>query len=278
MTEGQTVDKPIEIHPSAVVAPKAELASGVVIGPGAVIGPDVVIGANSWIGPHAVLDGRLTLGRDNKVFPGACLGLEPQDLKYRGADTEVVIGDGNTFRECVTINRATEDGERTVVGHHNLLMAYCHLGHNCELGDNIVMSNGIQVAGHVVIEDRAVVGGCLGIHQFVHIGGMAMVGGMTRVDRDVPPYCLVEGHPGRVRGLNKVGLRRSGLAARHDGAEFKQLQEIWTLLYRSDLVIAEGLKLARQQTLLPAAEHLCGFLEASIGPKRRGPLPAQGGR
>ncbi|WP_392351381.1 acyl-ACP--UDP-N-acetylglucosamine O-acyltransferase [Parasynechococcus sp.] len=278
MTEGQTVDKPIEIHPSAVVDPKAELASGVVIGPGAVIGPDVVIGANSWIGPHAVLDGRLTLGRDNKVFPGACLGLEPQDLKYRGADTEVVIGDGNTFRECVTINRATEDGERTVVGHHNLLMAYCHLGHNCELGDNIVMSNGIQVAGHVVIEDRAVVGGCLGIHQFVHIGGMAMVGGMTRVDRDVPPYCLVEGHPGRVRGLNKVGLRRSGLAARHDGAEFKQLQEIWTLLYRSDLVIAEGLKLARQQTLLPAAEHLCGFLEASIGPKRRGPLPAQGGR
>ena len=278
MTEGQTVDKPIEIHPSAVVDPKAELASGVVIGPGAVIGPDVVIGANSWIGPHAVLDGRLTLGRDNKVFPGACLGLEPQDLKYRGADTEVVIGDGNTFRECVTINRATEDGERTVVGHHNLLMAYCHLGHNCELGDNIVMSNGIQVAGHVVIEDRAVVGGCLGIHQFVHIGGMAMVGGMTRVDRDVPPYCLVEGHPGRVRGLNKVGPRRSGLAARHDGAEFKQLQEIWTLLYRSDLVIAEGLKLARQQTLLPAAEHLCGFLEASIGPKRRGPLPAQGGR
>ena len=278
MTEDQSVDKPIEIHPNAVVDPKAELAAGVVIGPGAVVGPDVVIGANTWIGPNAVLDGRLTIGSDNKVFPGACLGLEPQDLKYRGANTEVVIGDGNTFRECVTINRATEDGERTVVGNNNLLMAYCHLGHNCELGNNIVMSNAIQVAGHVVIEDRAVVGGCLGIHQFVHIGGMAMVGGMTRVDRDVPPYCLVEGHPGRVRGLNKVGLRRSGLAARHDGAEFKQLQQIWTLLYRSDLVIAEGLNQARQQTLLPAAEHLCRFLEASIGPQRRGPLPAQGGR
>tara|TARA_B100000073_G_scaffold25138_2_gene19597 strand:+ start:3800 stop:4636 length:837 start_codon:yes stop_codon:yes gene_type:complete len=278
MTEGMHVDPSIEIHPNAVVDPKAELAAGVVIGPGAVIGPDVVIGANTWIGPNAVLEGRLTLGRDNKVFPGACLGLEPQDLKYRGADTEVVIGDGNTLRECVTINRATEEGERTVVGNNNLLMAYCHLGHNCELGHNIVMSNGIQVAGHVVIEDRAVVGGCLGVHQFVHIGGMAMVGGMTRVDRDVPPYCLVEGHPGRVRGLNKVGLRRSGLASRHDGAEFKQLQEIWTLLYRSDLVIAEGLKQARQQTLLPAAEHLCQFLEASIGPRRRGPLPALGGR
>ena len=278
MTEGMQVDQSIEIHPNAVVDAKAELSAGVVIGPGAVIGPDVVIGANTWIGPNAVLEGRLTLGRDNKVFPGACLGLEPQDLKYRGADTEVVIGDGNTLRECVTINRATEDGERTVVGNNNLLMAYCHLGHNCELGNNIVMSNGIQVAGHVVIEDRAVVGGCLGIHQFVHIGGMAMVGGMTRVDRDVPPYCLVEGHPGRVRGLNKVGLRRSGLSARCDGAEFKQLQEIWTLLYRSDLVIAEGLKQARQQTLLPASEHLCQFLEASIGPRRRGPLPALGSR
>ena len=265
-----------QIHPTAVVDPKAELAAGVVIGPGAVVGPEVVIGENTWIGPHAVLDGRLTLGRDNKVYPGACLGLPPQDLKYRGANTEVLIGDGNTLRECVTINRATEEGEVTRIGNGNLLMAYCHLGHNCDLGNNIVMSNAIQVAGHVVIEDRAVVGGCLGIHQFVHIGGMAMVGGMTRVDRDVPPYCLVEGHPGRVRGLNRVGLRRSGLAANHDGAELKQLQDIWNLMYRSDLVVADALQQARSQPLLPAAEHFCRFLEASTGQGRRGPMPVQG--
>ena len=265
-----------QIHPTAVVDPKAELAAGVVIGPGAVVGPEVVIGENTWIGPHAVLDGRLTLGRDNKVFPGACLGLPPQDLKYRGANTEVLIGDGNTLRECVTINRATEEGEVTRIGNGNLLMAYCHLGHNCDLGNNIVMSNAIQVAGHVVIEDRAVIGGCLGIHQFVHIGGMAMVGGMTRVDRDVPPYCLVEGHPGRVRGLNRVGLRRSGLSANHDGAELKQLQEVWTLMYRSDLVIADALQRARSQPLLPAAEHFCRFLEASTAQDRRGPMPVQG--
>jgi len=264
----------VQIHPQAVVDPKAELASGVVIGPGAVVGPEVQIGENSWIGPNVVLEGRLTVGRDNRIFPGACLGQEPQDLKYRGASTEVVIGDGNTIRECVTINRATDEGECTRIGDRNLLMAYCHLGHNCELGNSIVMSNAIQVAGHVIIEDRAVIGGCLGIHQFVHIGGMAMVGGMTRVDRDVPPYCLVEGHPGRVRGLNKVGLRRRGLADLHDGQEFRQLQEIWTLIYRSDLVIAEGLKQARTHTLLPAAEHLCSFLEASIGRGRRGPMPA----
>ena len=264
----------VQIHPQAVVDAKAELAGGVVIGPGAVIGPDVVIGANSWIGPNCVLDGRLRLGRDNRVFPGACLGLEPQDLKYRGAPTDVVIGDANTIRECVTINRATDEGESTVVGDHNLLMAYCHLGHNCELGNGIVMSNAIQVAGHVIIEDRAVIGGCLGIHQFVHIGTMAMVGGMTRVERDVPPYCLVEGHPGRVRGLNRVGLRRSGLGSSDGGHELKQLQEIWSLVYRSDLVIAEALEQARDHELLPAASHFCHFLEVSIGQGRRGPMPS----
>ncbi|MAV09967.1 MAG: acyl-[acyl-carrier-protein]--UDP-N-acetylglucosamine O-acyltransferase [Synechococcus sp. MED850] len=273
-----SVNPLVQIHPQAVVDRKAELAPGVVIGPGAVVGPEVVIGENSWIGPNVVLEGRLTLGRENRVFPGACLGQEPQDLKYRGASTEVVIGDGNTIRECVTINRATDEGESTSIGDGNLLMAYCHLGHNCALGNGIVMSNAIQVAGHVIIEDRAVIGGCLGIHQFVHIGGMAMVGGMTRVDRDVPPYCLVEGHPGRVRGLNKVGLRRSGLASNHGGQEMKQLQEVWNLIYRSDHVIAEGLKQARGQELLPAAEHLCRFLEASIGVGRRGPMPALGGR
>ncbi len=267
------VNAPAQVHPSAVVDPSAELAAGVIIGPGAVVGPDVKIGAQTWIGPHVVLDGRLTIGVQNRVFPGACLGLEPQDLKYRGAATEVVIGDGNTIRECVTINRATDEGEQTRIGDHNLLMAYCHLGHNCELGNGIVMSNGIQVAGHVVIEDRAVIGGCLGIHQFVHIGGLAMVGGMTRVDRDVPPYCLVEGHPGRVRGLNRVGLRRSGLN-NQEGGELRQLQDIWNLIYRSDHVITEGLKLARQQPLMAPAEHLCVFLEGSLEKGRRGPTPA----
>jgi len=233
----------------------------------------VKIGPDTWIGPHVVLDGRLTLGAKNRVFPGACLGLEPQDLKYRGAPTEVVIGDANTIREYVTINRATEEGEQTRIGDHNLLMAYCHLGHNCELGNGIVMSNGIQVAGHVVVEDRAVIGGCLGIHQFVHIGSLAMVGGMTRVDRDVPPYCLAEGHPGRLRGLNRVGLRRSGLQTQ-EGGELGQLQEIWNLLFRSDHVFVEGLRLARQEQLMPAAAHLCAFLEASIEKGRRGPMPA----
>jgi UDP-N-acetylglucosamine acyltransferase len=273
-----TDDRPAQVHPMAVVDSRAQLANGVVIGPGAVIGPEVSIGANTWIGPNVVLDGLLRIGAHNRIYPGACLGQEPQDLKYKGAPTEVVIGNHNTIRECVTINRATDEGEQTRIGDNNLLMAYCHLGHNCLLGNNIVMSNGIQVAGHVLIEDRAVIGGCLGIHQFVHIGGMAMVGGMTRVDRDVPPYCLVEGHPGRVRGLNRVGLRRQGLHRLEGGQEFKQLQEIWSLLYRSDHVISDGLNLARQQALLPAANHLCTFLEGSLSTGRRGPMPPPSSR
>ena len=128
-----------QVHPTAVVDPRAELSSGVVIGPGAIVGPEVRIGSDSWIGPHVVLDGRLSIGARNRVFPGACIGLEPQDLKYRGAPTEVVIGADNTIREYVTINRATDEGEQTRIGDQNLLMAYCHLGHNCELGDGIVI-------------------------------------------------------------------------------------------------------------------------------------------
>ena len=262
------------VHPTAVVDPRARLATGVEIGPYAVIGAEVELGEGCRIGPHVVIDGRVRMGRDNRVFPGACIGLEPQDLKYGGAATEVVIGDGNTIRECVTINRATAEGERTSLGSGNLLMAYSHIGHNCQLGDRIVIANGVAVAGHVVIGDRAVIGGVLGIHQFVHIGTLAMVGGMSRIDRDCPPFMTVEGHPGRVRGLNRIGLRRSGVASREGGAELRQLQEIWTLLYRSDLVLADALDRARLQPLLAAPQELCSFLEASISPGRRGPLPA----
>jgi UDP-N-acetylglucosamine acyltransferase len=265
----------VTIHPTAVVDPRAELDTGVVVGPYAVIGPEVVIGAGSSVGPHVVIDGRVRMGARNRVFPGACIGLEPQDLKYNGAPTEVVIGDDNAIRECVTINRATAEGEQTRLGSGNLLMAYSHLGHNCHLGDRIVVANNVAIAGHVVIGDRAVIGGVLGIHQFVHIGKLAMVGGMSRIDRDIPPFMIVEGHPGRLRGLNRIGLKRSGLTERDGGEQLRQLQEIWNLLYRSERVLADALQQARQLPLLPAADELCAFLEASISPGRRGPLPVQ---
>lgn len=264
-----------KIHPTALVDPAARLAEGVSVGPFAVIGPEVSVGVGSVIGPHVVIDGRVSIGSDNHIFPGACIGLEPQDLKYAGDNTEVVIGDGNRIREYVTINRATASGERTVLGHHNLLMAYSHIGHNCRLGDRIVIANGVAVAGHVDIDDRAVIGGVLGIHQFVHIGSLAMVGGMSRIDRDIPPYAIVEGHPGRLRGLNLIGLRRSGLADANDGAVMKELQLLWKLIYRSEFPLSEALAQARLQQLSAPAEKLVAFLENSCKQGRRGPLPAQ---
>jgi|TARA_E500000178_G_scaffold321728_1_gene345863 UDP-N-acetylglucosamine acyltransferase len=264
-----------QIHPTALVDPAAQLGEGVSIGPYAVVGPEVQIGSGTRIGPHAVLDGRVRLGRDNHIFAGACIGQEPQDLKYTGDPTEVVIGDGNRIREYVTINRATAGDEQTVLGDGNLLMAYSHIGHNCRLGNRIVIANGVAVAGHVNIDDRAVIGGVLGIHQFVHIGSLAMVGGMSRIDRDVPPFMMVEGHPGRLRGLNRIGLKRSGLAEQDNGAALKDLQQLWKLLYRSGLPFTEALQQAASTAGSEPGHKLIAFLEASCSANRRGPLPAQ---
>ncbi len=261
------------IHPTAVIDPHAELAEGVEVGPYAVIGPDVTIGPDCTIGAHVVLEGRVRMGRCNRLFPGACVGQEPQDLKYTGDPTGVVIGDDNTIREYVTVNRATHGEETTRIGNGNLLMAYAHLGHNCQLGDRIVIANGVAVAGHVVIADRAVIGGVLGIHQFVHVGTMAMVGGMSRIERDVPPFCIVEGHPARVRALNRIGLHRSGLAELDGGRQLVDLKRTWTAIYRQHQPLAHALTQLRTAPLSAAAETLVAFLEASNAPSRRGPIP-----
>ena len=262
----------VKVHPNAFVDPSAELHDGVVIAQGAMVGPNVKIGKGTEIGPNAVITGKTEIGSNNKVFPNVFIGLDPQDLKYSGASTEVIIGDNNTFRECVTINKATYEGEKTIIGNNNLLMAYTHIGHNCELGNRIVLANSVQVAGHVKVEDNAIIGGCLGIHQFVHIGYLAMVGGMTRVDRDVPPFCLAEGHPGRLRGLNRVGIKRSGLMENKD-FDLKILQSTWNLLFKSNNVMSEALEIARKSQLDISSTKLCDFLNDSISKERRGPMP-----
>ena len=261
------------VHPNAFVDSSAELYDGVSIASGAIIGPNVVIDSGTQIGPNAVIEGKTKIGKNNKVFPNVFIGLEPQDLKYKGASTEVVIGDNNTFRECVTINKATDEGEKTIIGNNNLLMAYTHIGHNCELGNGIVLSNSVQVAGHVKVEDKAIIGGCLGIHQFVHVGYLAMIGGMTRVDRDVPPFCLAEGHPGRLRGLNRVGIKRSGLMENKE-FDLKLLQDTWNLLFKSNDVISVSLEIAMKEKLDLSSTKLCNFLKDSISKKRRGPMPS----
>ena len=262
----------VRVHPNAFVDSRAELHDGVSIASGAIVGPNVIIDSGSQIGPNAVIEGRTKIGKNNRVFPNVFIGLEPQDLKYQGAPTEVIIGDNNIFRECVTINKATDEGEKTIIGNNNLLMAYTHIGHNCVLGNGIILSNSVQVAGHVKVEDNAIIGGCLGIHQFVHVGYLAMIGGMTRVDRDVPPFCLAEGHPGRLRGLNRVGIKRSGLMKNKD-FDLKLLQNTWNLLFKSSDVISISLETAMNGKLDLSSTKLCDFLKDSISQKRRGPMP-----
>lgn len=263
------------IHPTAVIHPGAELHPTVQVGPYAVVGDQVKVGPETVLGAHVVLEGPAEIGAKNQIFSGAVIGSEPQDLKYNGAASWVKIGDGNRIREYVTINRATGGGEATLIGNNNLLMAYVHVAHNCVIEDSVVISNALAMAGHVHIESRAVIGGASGIHQFVHIGRLAMVGGMSRIDRDVPPYMLVEGNPARVRSLNLVGLKRSGIAEANQGQVFQTLKKAFRLLYRSGLPLNQALE---QLDLLADDEyfqHLRRFLQMSQTEERRGFIPGR---
>ncbi len=264
------------IHPTAVIHPRAELHSSVTVGPHSVIGEHVRIGAGTTVAPNVVIDGWTEIGEHNQIFPGAVIGLEPQDLKYNGAPSRVLIGNHNRIRECVTIHRATLEEESTVIGDHNLLMAYVHVAHNCVIADQVIISNSVGLAGHVQIESRAVLGGMAGIHQFTHIGQLAMVGAMSRIDRDVPPYMRVEGHPGRIRGLNPVGLRRAKFSAE----AIALLKRAYRILYRSGLPLEKALQTLRPEVNADDSKgsgplsHLLNFLEDSLTHEhRRGLLP-----
>ena len=266
------------IHPTAVIHPDAQLHPTVQVGAYAVIGEEVRIGAGSLVGHHVVLEGRTEIGDRNHIFPGAVIGLEPQDLKYQGALSLVKIGNDNQIREFVTIHRATFAGEVTTIGNGNMLMANVHVGHNCSIEDQVIISNAVALAGHVHIESRARLSGVLGVHQFVHIGRHAMVGGMARIDRDVPPYMTVEGNPSRVRSLNLVGLQRSGLADEHDGQTMQLLKKAFRLVYRSGLTLNEAIE---QLELLPEnahLRHLQRFIRQSLMPGRRGLTPGKRAR
>lgn len=258
------------IHPTAVIHPKADLHPTVQVGAYAVIGSQVKVGAETIIGPHAVLDGWTEIGARNRIFAGAAIGLEPQDLKYDGSTSLVQIGDDNVIREYVTIHRATYGTEATVIGNRNMLMAYVHVGHNCTLEDAIIISNAVSLSGHVHIESRARLSGVLGVHQFVRIGQYSMVGGMSRIERDVPPYMLVEGNPSRVRSLNLVGLKRAGLAD-----DLPLLKKSFRLLYRSGLPFNQALKELELLSDNPHVQHLYKFLWGSQQSGRRGVIPAR---
>ena len=254
------------IHPTAIVQPGAQLHPTVRVDPYAIIGSQFKIGANTIIGCHAVIDGRTEIGSNNQIFPGAAIGLEPQDLKYKGANSLVKIGDNNQIREYVTINKATEEGEATTIGNDNLLMAYSHVAHNCIIENNVIIANNVAMAGHVCIESQAVISGVLGIHQFVHIGQMAMVGGMSRINRDVPPYMLVEGNPAKVRALNFVGLKRRGFSKE----DLRQLKKAFRILYHEGLALENAIARLDLLDQNKPIQNLRHFLQLSIADGRRG--------
>ncbi len=227
------------IHPSALVDPKAELDSSVKVGPYTVIGPEVRIGAGTTIGPHCVVEGRTTIGADNHIFQFASIGAAPQDMKYAGEPTELVIGDRNTIREFVTFNTGTvQDEGVTRVGSDNWVMAYVHLAHDVRLGNHCVLANNATLAGHVHVGDWATIGGLSGVHQFVKIGAHAMIGFQGHVAQDVPPFMTVDGNPLAARAVNQVGLKRRGYTAERIAV----VKQIHKLLYRSSLTLEQAIQ------------------------------------
>ncbi len=231
------------IHPTALVAPQAELGEGVEVGAYAVIGPGVQVGANTRIGPHAVIEGPARIGADNVIFQFASVGSAPQDKKYKGEPTGLEIGDRNVVRECVTLNRGTvQDGGVTRIGSDNLFMAYAHVAHDCRIGDHCVLANNATLGGHVHLGDWVIMGGLSGIHQFCKVGAHAFVANNAAVTRDVPPYVMAVGQPAAAHSVNSEGLKRRGFTAE----QIRNVRNAFRVLYRS------GLKLADAQAQLAA--------------------------
>lgn len=201
-----------EIHPTAIVSKGAILGKGVQVGPFTIIGKNVKVGDNTIIGPSCMIDGWTTIGKHCELTYGVVIGMPPQDLKYRGEKNFVEIGDFNIIREFVTVHRPAEEKGITSIGNKNMIMAYVHVAHNCMIGNEVVIANSTGLSGHVVIEDRAVIGGFVGVHQFVRIGKLAMVGGYSKLVKDVPPFVIVDGRPARLFGLNTRGLARRAVS------------------------------------------------------------------
>jgi UDP-N-acetylglucosamine acyltransferase len=248
------------IHPTAVIHPGAQIGAECRIGPYCVIGEHVVLGPRCHLHSHVVIDGHTRLGRGNQVFPFVSLGLQTQDLKWKGGITRTEIGDENTFREYVTVHSATGDGETTVVGSHNHILAYCHLAHNVVLGDHIIMSNVATLAGHVIVEDRAVIGGLAAVHQFCRVGKMALIGGCSKVVQDVVPFMIVDGNPAEARTVNKVGLERNGVSEEAQSA----LRQAYKILFREGLLVSNALaRIESELGNIAEVQHLVKFVRAS---------------
>jgi UDP-N-acetylglucosamine acyltransferase len=248
------------VHQTAIVHPKAKLGANCEIGPYCVIGENVTLGEGCKLHSHVVIDGHTKLGGGNELFPFASIGLKTQDLKWKGGVTRTEIGDGNTFREYVTIHSATGDGEVTRVGSHNTILAYCHIAHNVTLGDRVIMSNVATLGGHVTVEDHAVIGGLAAVHQFCRIGKISMIGGCSKIVQDVPPFMIADGNPAETRTINKIGMERNGVSEEAQNA----LRQAYKILFREGLTIPNALaRIEKELPPLPEVKHLIQFVQSS---------------
>jgi UDP-N-acetylglucosamine acyltransferase len=249
------------IHSTAIIDATAQLDSGVEVGPYSIIGPRVRIGKNTRIGPHVVIEGFTEIGEECAIFQFASLGAIPQDLKYRGEESRVVIGDKNIIREFVTINRGTaQAGGETRIGSNNLLMAYCHVAHDCRIGNHVVLANAATLAGHIEMEDHAIVGGLAAVHQFVRLGSYCIIGGCSGVNQDIPPYMMANGQRARLYGLNTEGLKRHRFSEEALG----NLKKAYRIIFRSGLTVEKALEQVAGEIQNSAeVKHLTDFIKAS---------------
>ena len=238
------------IHPTAIIHPTAQIAEDAEVGPYTVIGEEVKVGTGARIHMHVVIEPYTHIGANCEIWPGTVLGGTPQDRKFKGEKSYLIIGDDNIIRECVTIHRAAGPGEETRIGDNNLLMAYSHIGHNCTVGSGITMANMVGVSGHATIEDRVTIGGFVGIHQFVRVGKLAMIGGYSKVVQDVPPFMIADGRPCKVLDINVRGLRRALVSA----SSRTDLRQAYKLLYRSNMNVTQALEEIHEE-LAPSAER-----------------------
>ena len=249
-----------KIHPTAIVDSAADLGEGVEIGPYCVIGPHVKLGAGTRLMSHVVVDGWTSLGAGCTVFPFASIGQMTQDLKYKGGAPRVEIGERTTLREYVTVNAATNDGDVTRVGSGCHIMAYVHVAHDCIVGNEVIMANAATLAGHVIIEDQAIIGGLCGIHQFVRVGRLAITGGCSKLTQDLPPFMMADGNPLEVHTINSVGLKRRGVPETTEGL----VKKAHRILYREGLSTRQALeKMEREIELVPEIQHLINFIKSS---------------
>jgi UDP-N-acetylglucosamine acyltransferase len=250
------------IHEKALVHPRAKIAEGVEIGPFSVIGENATIGKDTWLGPHVVITGWTTIGENCKIYQFSSIGEDPQALKFKGEESHVIIGDDNVIREFVTINRATtHGGGKTVLGNENFLMAYAHVAHDCHIGNQVIMSNAATLAGHIEIEDGAIIGGLVGVHQFVRIGAYSFVSGLSGVPQDIPPYILVAGGRCKPYGLNMVGLKRHGFPEK----TISGLKKAYKVIFRSGLNLENAIGVIEEDDIssIPEVVHLVEFIQGS---------------